>query len=299
MPVIIDNSTQLQTANLNTSILANAPASQYSSYTPLATFNASNTVYNTAINAKQNLLISTCNLAGIGSAITALDYANITLNKPTNFQADWNSTVINKPTYYPCDLSSYYTKSQVDNIGTLTNFYNKTDMLALSTLTNYYTKTSTDTFLNAKQNTLNSTCNLVGNGSAITALNYNNITNAPNLSGYATISSLSSYQPSLKGSTVLSGIGSNLTLINYNTLSNLPNLSQYLTASTTGLTNYSTTTAMNSAISTALIPYPTTAILNSCNYITAATSGLTNYSTTTAMNSAISTALTHIQPQQF
>jgi hypothetical protein len=34
------------------------------------------------IDKKQNILVSTCNLAGIGSAITQLDYNNITFNKP-------------------------------------------------------------------------------------------------------------------------------------------------------------------------------------------------------------------------
>ena len=97
MNIINDNTIQLQTSSLNAGILANQQVSQFSLYTPLTTFNAPNTVYTTAIGLKQNTLIATCNLLEIGSAITALDYNNITLNKPTNFQADWNSTVINKP----------------------------------------------------------------------------------------------------------------------------------------------------------------------------------------------------------
>ena len=36
-------------------------------------------------------------MSGSGSGITNLDYNNITLNKPTNFQSDWNTTIINKP----------------------------------------------------------------------------------------------------------------------------------------------------------------------------------------------------------
>jgi hypothetical protein len=52
------------------------------------------------------------------------------------------------------------------------------------------------------------------------------------------------------------------------------------------ITNYSTTTQMNSAISSALIPYSTTTNMNS-----AISSALSSYSTTTNMNSAISSAL--------
>ena len=195
----------------------------------------------TFIDNKQNTLTAATSLLGIGSSITQLNYNNITLNLPSTFPSDWSivankpstfpsdyNTQANKPTYYPCDLSSYYTKP------------------------------STDTLLNAKQPLIIATCNLVGNGSAITALNYNNLTNAPNLSGFATISSLSSYQLLLTSTTTLSGIGSNLTLINYNALSNLPNLSGY--ATTGSLSGYqllltSTTTLSGIGSNLTLINY--------------------------------------------
>jgi hypothetical protein len=226
----------------------------YSNVNQLTLNTTSNTLL-TNINNKQDTLTASTVLLGNGGSITNINWNNIAQNKPTTFASDW-STLANKPTAFASDWSTLANKPTTFNPD-LTNIYSKTQVDNITTLANFYTKTSTDALLNAKQNTLNSTCNLVGIGSAITALNYNNITNAPNLSGYATISSLSSYQPLLTGSTVLSGIGSNLTLINYATLSNLPNLSQYITASITGLTNYSTTTAMNSAISTALTPYLT------------------------------------------
>jgi hypothetical protein len=53
------------------------------------------------IDKKQNILVSTCNLVGIGSAITQLDYNNITLNKPDissfgiNYWSLTNTTIFN------------------------------------------------------------------------------------------------------------------------------------------------------------------------------------------------------------
>jgi hypothetical protein len=61
--------------------------------------------------SKQATLTAGTSLLGVGSAISALDYNKITLNKPSTF---------------PPDLTNIYTKTQVDGITTLTNFYNKT-----------------------------------------------------------------------------------------------------------------------------------------------------------------------------
>ena len=53
------------------------------------------------IDKKQNILVSTCNLIGIGSAITQLDYNNITFNKPDissfgiNYWSLSNTTIFN------------------------------------------------------------------------------------------------------------------------------------------------------------------------------------------------------------
>jgi len=72
----------------------------------LDNYATSNSVYitsntlNTKINTKQDTLTAGTNLLGVGTAITAIDYNKITINKPTNFQSDWNSTIINKPTIY-------------------------------------------------------------------------------------------------------------------------------------------------------------------------------------------------------
>ena len=83
-----------------------------------------NTINSTLLN-KQNKLDASTNLLGIGTSISALNYNNITLNKPTNFQSDWSSTVINKPTNFQSDWSStiinkpdltvYAIKSTVDS----------------------------------------------------------------------------------------------------------------------------------------------------------------------------------------
>jgi hypothetical protein len=87
-----------------------------------------NTV-DTSLSNKQNLLDASTNLLGIGTSISALNYDNITLNKPTNFQSDWNTTIINKP-----DLSIYAIKSNVDSsLNTIsTNLNTKENALTFS-----------------------------------------------------------------------------------------------------------------------------------------------------------------------
>ena len=112
------------------------------------------------------------------------------------------------------DLSSYLTSATAAS-----TYYTIANATTLSN-----TLTSN---INLKQNTLTTSTVLSGIGSNITLINYNTLSNLPNLSVYALNSSLSSYQPLLTTSTTLTGVGSNITLINYNTLSNLPNLSVY------------------------------------------------------------------------
>ena len=69
--------------------------------TALATTGTSYTYVNSNdLSTKQNVLDASTNLLGIGTSISALNYNNITLNKPTNFQSDWTSTIINKPTNF-------------------------------------------------------------------------------------------------------------------------------------------------------------------------------------------------------
>ena len=222
IPINTDNSVQLSYSSFPFTVadIDNYATSNFVS-------NVSN-VLRTAINTKQDTLTAATNLLGVGTSITAIDYTKVSVNKPTNFQADWNSTIINKPTIY--------TQSQID------------------------------TFLNAKQNNLTAATTLLGTGGSITGINYNTVINKPSyslpLNSNATTNtisiSLSDYynqtqvntaigntsnyalnisnilktnidtkQDKLTASTVLSGIGSNLTLVNYNTLSNLPDLTVY------------------------------------------------------------------------
>ena len=145
-----------------------------SSQTTITTYPAVTGTYNPLITSndlviglatKQNTLTGSTTLLGIGSSITALNYNNITLNLPSTFPSDW-STLANKPTTFNPDLTNVYTKSQVDNISALTNFY---------------TKSSTDTLLSAKQPTLTATMTLAGIGSNLTLINYNTLSNLPNL----------------------------------------------------------------------------------------------------------------------
>ena len=75
--------------------------------TALTTTGTSYTYVNTNdLSTKQNVLDASTNLLGIGTNISALNYLNISVNKPTNFQSDWNSTIINKPTNFQSDWNS-------------------------------------------------------------------------------------------------------------------------------------------------------------------------------------------------
>ena len=124
-------------------------------------------ILQTNINTKQPILTASTSLLGNGAAITNLAYANIT-GKPTNFQADWNSTVINKPSTFPATMTDIYTKGEV-------NSAISTSQTASS---NYTINTSNilQTNINTKQATLTAATNLLGIGSSISALDYAKIT---------------------------------------------------------------------------------------------------------------------------
>ena len=174
--------------------------------------NISNLLINN-INTKQNILTAATNLLGIGSSITDIDYTKITLNKPTNFQADWNTTIINKPSTFPADMTDIYNKTETNNL------------------------------LNAKQNTLTAATTLLGTGGSITGINFNTVINKPtyntplssnvstnvisvDLSSYATntalTNGLAAKQDTLTAATTLLGTGGSITGINFNTVINKP-----------------------------------------------------------------------------
>lgn len=71
------------------------------------------------------MLTASPSLLSVGSAITALDYNTITLNKPTDLLCDYNSTLINKPSTFPADMTNIYTLTQVNDITGLTKYYDK------------------------------------------------------------------------------------------------------------------------------------------------------------------------------
>jgi hypothetical protein len=158
LPVQTDNSVQLSYSSFPFTItnVDNYASSNYVS-------NISN-ILKANIDTKQNLLTAATNLLGIGTAITAIDYNKISVNKPTNFQADWLTTIINKPTYFqtdwnstisnkptnfqadwlttiinkpstfPADMSIIYTKNEVNNISNVlqTNINTKENILTFS-----------------------------------------------------------------------------------------------------------------------------------------------------------------------
>jgi hypothetical protein len=146
MSIITDNSTPLplnSPQNLQMINTVNTNMQSFINSNMLS--NVSNLLINN-INTKQPTLTAATNLLGVGSAITAIDWTKITLNKPTDFQANWNTTIINKPSTFPADM------------------------------TNIYSKTETNGLLDAKQPTLTAATTLLGTGGSITAIDYNKIT---------------------------------------------------------------------------------------------------------------------------
>ncbi len=79
------------------------------------------------INTKQLTLTAATNLLGVGSAITAIDWTKITLNRPTNFQSDWTSTVINRPTNFQADWLTTVINKPTTFPADMTNIYTKTE----------------------------------------------------------------------------------------------------------------------------------------------------------------------------
>jgi hypothetical protein len=96
------------------------------------------------IDTKQDKLTTETTLLGVGGSITGINY-NTIINKPTNFQADWNSTVINKPTYFSIDPAIYYNQIQVNT--SIQNTSNYASNISNVIITNFYNKTQTDTII--------------------------------------------------------------------------------------------------------------------------------------------------------
>ena len=87
MSSIIDNSTQLNTSNLNLGIINTSIPLPFLTLSIASNiFISSNVLINAFLPTKQNILTSSTVLLGTGGSITAIDYNNITINKRTNFQ---------------------------------------------------------------------------------------------------------------------------------------------------------------------------------------------------------------------
>ena len=179
LPYLTDTSVQLTgTYTASTIALDNFIGSNYanrlSSNNSNYTREASN-VLRGLINNKQDTLTASTNLSGIGTAITAIDYNKISVNKPTNFQADWNTTIINKPSTFAADMTDIYNKLAVNNLITNSSNYTLNASNALrSSINNIYTKTETNNLItnssnytlnasNALQTNINSTNNNFAN----------------------------------------------------------------------------------------------------------------------------------------
>ena len=92
---------------------------------------------------KQDTLTAATNLLGVGTSITAIDYTKVSVNKPTNFQADWNSTIINKPSTFPVDTTIYYNKTEVNTlIGNTSNYASNISNVIIANNSNFTLGTS-------------------------------------------------------------------------------------------------------------------------------------------------------------
>ena len=111
-------------------------------------------------------------------------YYNNVLSKPTNFQADWNSTIINKP-----DLSIYATTASLSSYATTTSLNNTSNFLVnynnlinTPNLNNYATTAILTSY--ATTISLNNTSNWLYQSNINTynaCINYNNLINKPTI----------------------------------------------------------------------------------------------------------------------
>jgi len=277
LPINTDNSIQSNFTFFTSNTYDGTATSNYVT-------NISN-ILNTNINTKQNTLNAATNLLGVGSAISALDYEKITLNKPT---------------YFPIDPSIYYNQTQTNNLlnakeqiltfnAPLTRTTN-TININLGSYPTYtalnscnYITNSTSGLVNYPSYTVLNSCNYITN--ATTGLqNYYNTTQINNISNLnsnfttqtsntlnTTINTTSNIlnnaintkQNILTTNTILLGYGSNITNIDYNKLSNLPttfltsNIASniFVTQSNAIITSNTLNTTINTTSNTTFINY--------------------------------------------
>jgi hypothetical protein len=177
--------------------------------TALTTTGTSYTYVNTNdLSTKQNILDASTNLLGIGTNISALNYLNISVNKPTNFQSDWNSTIINKPTNFQSDWNSTI-------INKPTNFQSDWNSTIINKpdLTVYAIKNNVDSSLNSlnnnKQNNLTFSSPLVNTSNTISS-NESSITTLTNFYNKTETDTLVSSTWTKTGNDIYTIIGTNV-----------------------------------------------------------------------------------------
>ena len=168
----VDTSVQLSYSSFPfaTQSLDNFTTSNYIS-------NISNILINN-INTKQNILTASTNILGIGSSISALDYAKITLNKPANFQSDWTSTVTNKPTNFQSDWLSTVINKPSTFPADMTNIYNKTEVNTISNNNSNYTTITSNilsNLINTNSNYTTITSNILNTKIDVNNVNISNL----------------------------------------------------------------------------------------------------------------------------
>ena len=243
-----------------------------------------------SLNTKQDILTASTVLLGNGGSISAINYNNITTNKPTNFQCDYNSTLINKPSNFQCD----YNSTLINKPSNFQCDYNSTLINKPSTfpadMTNIYNKTETNSLLNGKQNTLISTCNILGIGSLITSLDWNNISlNKPSI--------FPAVMTDIYTKTEVIGLS---TLTNYYTKTQddaLLNAKQANLTFSSPLVNTTNTITFNESVITTLTNFynktSSDALLNSKQATLTFSSPLVNTTNTITFNESVITTLTN------
>jgi len=211
-------------------------------------------------------------LYGNATGLTNLGYVNI-INKPTNFQSDWNSTVINKPTNFQSDWNSTVINKPSTFAADMTNIYTKTEVNNITTLTNYYNKTSTDTLLTGKEAVLTFLLPLTRTSNTISIDLSLYLTSATASTTYATITNLNAKENTLTFSAPLTRTTNTISI----------DLSSYLTSATASttyqpiLTFSSPMTKTGANVTIDLSTYDTISARNTAlsSYLTSATASTT------------------------
>jgi len=216
---------------------------------------------------------------------------SITWQSPLNYNSTNNTASINLSDYVNNTTFSTFSTStllSINNLNNKTNFSsflisNASTLLSALNVSGFTTLNSATTI----NSTLNVVGNIIGSGTALTNLNYNTITNKPDLTGYALTTNLNN----ISTSAILSI--TNLNSTSSTTFNNLNNISTSAILSITNLNNTSTTTfnnvnQLNSIISNSCTierQYPPKNFDSSTTETTTTFLGVTSYTETLTINS--------------